>query len=184
MERYVDVAYQRDGEEPKRWAFKSLCERGEAGQLSPLADGTFYPASQFRLPSRSALPFPPYLHISRNHFNLDWLGERRLKNAVMVLEWTPSAAAVAAAPAETSSLTEEQRQRLHKALVLLDVTSAGGFARSELREALRCAEDLTPTDGELDALLAENGGGGGGDGDGGGDGRLSFAQMAHVFTCG
>ena len=111
MERYVDMAYQRDGEEPKRWAFCSLAEKTDATAAglrarSPLPgeratchgrcprrlpEGSFYPASEFRLHSRRPLPFPPYLAVSRNHFNLEWVGERRLKNAVMVLEWVPVA---------------------------------------------------------------------------------------------
>ena len=87
MERYQDIAYQRDGEEPLRWAFGILgAFKGAKGLPAPLANGTFYPASQFRLPSRSPLSFPESLCVSRNHFNLDWTGDRRLKNAVMVLE--------------------------------------------------------------------------------------------------
>lgn len=47
MERYQDVAYLRDGEEPRRWAFASLAERSVSGQPPPLlADGSFYCASQ------------------------------------------------------------------------------------------------------------------------------------------
>ena len=70
MERYVDMAYQRDGEEPTRWAFRTLGDVAAAdaptlpGAPLPFASGTFYPASQFRLHSRSPLPFPPYLAMS------------------------------------------------------------------------------------------------------------------------
>eukprot|EP00966_Prymnesium_polylepis_P218258 5051747-Prymnesium_polylepis.1 len=88
MERYIDMAYLRDGEEPQRWAFCTLGENRvdeddpeAAPRLAPLSEGTFYEASAFRLHSRAPLPFPPYLHMSRNHFNLEWTGERRLKNA-------------------------------------------------------------------------------------------------------
>ena len=42
MERYVDMAYQRDGEEARRWAFNSLKD-GLAHNPQ------FYPASEFRL---------------------------------------------------------------------------------------------------------------------------------------
>ena len=76
MERYVDMAYLRDGEEPQRWAFCTLgqmsaaAEEGGAAVLSPLAQKTFYPAAKFRLPNSGApLPFPAYLHCSRNHFS-------------------------------------------------------------------------------------------------------------------
>ena len=106
MERYVDMAYQRDGEEPKRWAFCHLAQplpaaatgaSADAGSIAtadaapswtPFADGTFYPASEFRLNSRAPLPFSSCLAVSRNHFNLEWLGERQvnkpLVEAVMV----------------------------------------------------------------------------------------------------
>ena len=79
MERYVDASYQRDGEEPRRWAFVDLAPSKEGGAPAVLTGGAFYPAASFRLHSRSALPFPSYLQVSRNHFNLDWVGERRLK---------------------------------------------------------------------------------------------------------
>ena len=55
MERYVDMAYQRDGEEPQRWAFCTLGQQKD-GVPTCLADGTFYPASDFHLHSRSPLP--------------------------------------------------------------------------------------------------------------------------------
>eukprot|EP00966_Prymnesium_polylepis_P107476 2487831-Prymnesium_polylepis.1 len=59
MERFVDLAYQRDGEEPNRWAFCALAEsKGHPLRPSPLAEGTFYPASDFRLSSRSPLTLP------------------------------------------------------------------------------------------------------------------------------
>ena len=60
-----------------RWAFCTLGETREPeegggdAQLAPLADGSFYPASSFRLHGRAPLPFPAYLHVSRNHFNLE-----------------------------------------------------------------------------------------------------------------
>ena len=83
------MAYQRDGEEPTRWAVCSLAEMRVAEgvpRAAPFADGAFYPASQFKLHSRSPLPFPEFVCVSRNHFDLALLGERRLKNAVMALD--------------------------------------------------------------------------------------------------
>ena len=143
MERFVDLAYQRDGEEPQRWAFCSLAQaNGPARTPAPLAEGTFYRADAFRLAARSPLPLPEYLCVSRNHFNLEWTGERRLKNAVMVLEWVPSAAAVARAAPRRAELTPPQQERLRKALALLDLDGSGSFDRAGLREALRSAEDL------------------------------------------
>ena len=122
MERYVDMAYLREGEEPVRWAFSSLGQTsGTAGKPTPFAEGTFYPASEFRLNARSPLPFPSYLSVSKNSFNLEWVGERRLKNSIMVLEWCPSVAALATLPPRVAVLTDAQSERLKKALMLLDV---------------------------------------------------------------
>ena len=162
MERYVDMAYLRDGEEPTRWAFCTLGESRvpegeEVSQLAPLVDGTFYPASSFRLHSRTPLPFPGYLQMSRNHFSLDWAGERRLKNAVMVLEWVPSVPKLAALPTSATSMSAAQQERIDSALRLLDFDSSGSFERAELREALRSAEDLQLTEAELDELLEAHG---------------------------
>ena len=131
MERYVDMAYQRDGEEPRRWAFCTLgqlpktdaadaadavtvstaaarASRAPCWALPLFGDGTFYPASEFRVHSRAPLPFPPSLAISRNRFNLEWMGERRLKNAVMVLEWVPSVAQLRRTSPLARTLSSEQ----------------------------------------------------------------------------
>ena len=131
MERYVDMAYQRDGEEPRRWAFCTLgqlpktdaADAADAATVSTAAarasrapcwalplfgDGTFYPASEFRVHSRAPLPFPPSLAVSRNHFNLEWMGERRLKNAVMVLEWVPCVAQLRRTSPLARTLSSEQ----------------------------------------------------------------------------
>ena len=122
MERYIDMAYLREGEEPQRWAFCTLGETrvtdgsDEAPQLAPLADGSFYPASQFRLHARTPLPFPQYLQVSRNYFNLGWVGDRRLKNAVMVLEWVPSTKQLSPLPTGAAEMSEAQQARLHAAL--------------------------------------------------------------------
>ena len=126
------MAYLRDGEEPHRWAFCTLGEtrvpEGESGappQLAPLSEGTFYPASSFRLHARTPLPFPAYLQMSRNHFNLEWAGERRLKNAVMVLEWVPSLEKLAALPTAAAAMNVAQQERVDSALRLLDFDSSG-----------------------------------------------------------
>ena len=69
MERYVDMAYQRDNEEPTRWAFCRLAETDAAtGGPAVLSAGTFYRAAQLRPPSRSPLsPLRSPLAPSRAH---------------------------------------------------------------------------------------------------------------------
>ena len=118
----------------------------------PIADGTFYPASYFRVHSGSSLPlpadsgsslpipadldllisdctilyycitgsslpFPADLLISRNHFNLNWAGERRLKNSIMVLDWAPSAQGLSLLPPSAAVLTDSQQERLSSAVL-------------------------------------------------------------------
>ena len=51
-----------------------------------------------RLHKRRPLHFPPYVALTDNYFDRGWVGERRLKNVVMVLEYVPSAAAIAPQP--------------------------------------------------------------------------------------
>ena len=177
----MDRAYLREGEEPTSWAFSTLAERREPGgedeaklppptasavgdalkhdllTLAPFRDGSFYRASQYRLTQRSPLPFPEYLCVTRNHHNLDWVGERRLKNAVMLLEWVPSVSALEPLSSKAGTLSEVQERRLRNALSLLDNGGAGRLSRKELREVLRSAEDLQLSDAEIDALLGEHG---------------------------
>ena len=109
---------------------------------APLQSGCFYPAAEFHLHSRQPLPLPDYLCVSRNHFNREWIGERRLKNAVCVLEWIPSASALREQEARARTLSPAQASRLQQALELLDLQGNGRFGPTELWQALRAAEDL------------------------------------------
>jgi len=161
IERYVDMAYQREDEEPMRWAFSALGRKsGPSHKPTPFAEGIFYPASQFRLNSRSPLPFPPYLGVSRNSFNLEWHGERRLKNSIMVLEWCPSVSEVAAMPPRVAVLTATQSERLKKSLELLDIDQSGDFSRTELIDMLHSADDYERKEAATKAakLLADEAG--------------------------
>ena len=186
MERYVDMAYQRDDEEPRRWAFCTLGETAAHAPIhdeadaqrhfasAPFAAGTFYPASQFKLHGRAPLPFASCLSVSRNHFNLDWVGERRLKNAVMVLEWVPSVGSLARVPPRVAPLTPEQGARLQAALELLDLHGDGMYDRVALARVLQAAEHTQPDDATLDELLAAKGN----------DGRLSRDAVRELLVSG
>ena len=173
MERYVDVAYQRDNEEPQRWAFCMLGEHAESQQEAPFASGVFYPASNFRLHGRSPLPFPPCLSVSRNHFNLDWVGERRLKNAVCVLEWVPSVAQLRRTPSLQPQLSTEQSGRVDDALKLLNLRGDWRYGRREIAQLMRAAEHEAVDDAAVDQLL-----------DGAHEESLSFDEMRRVLVSG
>jgi Ca2+-binding EF-hand superfamily protein len=152
MERYVDMAYQRDGEEIKTWAFCTLGGGGETPQ--------FYPADRFKLYGRNALPFSQDLDISINHYDPKWVGDRRLKNAYVVLELIPELAKLCPRIPKATALSEGSNARLQKALALLDVDNSGSFEIPELIEVLKSAEDIDLTEAELDELLLESSNGG------------------------
>ena len=201
MERYVDMAYQRDNEEPHRWAFCTLGEFADGRRVSdasvantadsdtdgrrlaPFASGAFYPAADFRLHGRQPLPFPPCVSLSRNHFNLDWSGERRLKNAVMALEYVPSVAALRRVPPSVQPLSETQRARLDDALRLLDMRGDERYGRSEVATLLHAVEHEDVDDITLDALMA-GAGTAGGDATDGAPPTLGVEELRRVLTHG
>ena len=80
--------------------------------------------------------------MSQNHFNLNWVGERRLKNAVMVMDWVPDLTQLRWQPAQQSTLTAGQETRLQNALSLLNLNGSGEFAAAEVMETLKSAEDI------------------------------------------
>ena len=77
-------------------------------------------------PSPSSLLSSPQLGVSRNFFDREWEGDRRLKNVSMLLEFVPSRGKLEPRPTPAlSSLSSEQRGSLLRALRLL---GAGGSA--------------------------------------------------------
>eukprot|EP00966_Prymnesium_polylepis_P201225 4662364-Prymnesium_polylepis.1 len=137
LERYVDLAYARDSEEPNRWPFLRLRDAQDNFRTA-----TFYPAAKFHLPGRAPLPFPPSLSISRNHFDLEWQGDRRLKNTTMVLEWVPSTSQLGVRAA--ASATPNQFQRLQQCCALLDPEGTGRFGPRQVEVMLAAAGDFPP----------------------------------------
>jgi len=152
MERYVDMAYQRDGEEIKTWAFCTLGGGLETPQ--------FYPANSFSLYGRNSLPFSQDLDISINHYDPKWVGDRRLKNAYVVLELIPDLVKLCPRISQATALSDASNARLQKALALLDVDNSGSFEIPELIEVLKSAEDIDLTEAELDELLLDSSKGG------------------------
>mmetsp|Transcript_38587 Transcript_38587/g.119257 ORF Transcript_38587/g.119257 Transcript_38587/m.119257 type:complete len:640 (-) Transcript_38587:150-2069(-) len=81
-------AYSRDDEHPRPWRASQLaCDPTAV----PAGDAAFYPVSRFRCrPQHKALAtLPRSLQMSDNAFRLSWcgVGDRRLKNTVVFLEW-------------------------------------------------------------------------------------------------
>jgi hypothetical protein len=145
IEKFQDLAYARDNEEPVPWQFRSLGKWDDLARQGTTADADdacrqqptptddnlaksdrhrrrrcaaahrcgcvvvvvvsattasapatptafppqFYAASDFHLHRRRSFPLPDDVLVSENYFNPRWSGERRIKNIVAVLEWTP-----------------------------------------------------------------------------------------------
>ena len=104
------MSYARHSEQPVSWHLSCL-GRGLDDQSD--AKQPFYPASQFALPGRPSINFPSHVGISTNHFNPKLTGDRRLKNAVMAIEWVPNSES-AAVPILPAMLTDVHRGQLLK----------------------------------------------------------------------
>jgi len=95
IEKYVDMQYSRDMEEPIHWNFDFVIRNkltpAKSGKDLKEGENPFYQLRDFRLTERQPLELPEFLGLSVNYFNPRWTGERRLKNVVCVLEYTPRA---------------------------------------------------------------------------------------------
>ena len=115
----------------------------------------------------SVLRADPLPHVLRS-FDLSWLGERRVKNAVMVMEWVPSEAALGplVPPGEetdaAAALSEAARARLQKALALFDFDDAGRLDAAALGAVLEASGDDVDvlSDSDLDRVVEDLGVGG------------------------
>ena len=75
-----------------------MLEARETGKEFPFSalivgDDAFYPLALFQMSmSQQPLPFPRTILLSSNYFRPSWagLGDRRLKNITLVLDWQPS----------------------------------------------------------------------------------------------
>mmetsp|Transcript_7246 Transcript_7246/g.21392 ORF Transcript_7246/g.21392 Transcript_7246/m.21392 type:complete len:5155 (-) Transcript_7246:1654-17118(-) len=93
IEKYVDLQYSRDNEEPISWRFEDIIQQSPVKNLSDVNDvqAPFYQMRSFHLHKRDPIALPRYLAASSNYFNPKWTGERRLKNVVCVMEYIPDA---------------------------------------------------------------------------------------------
>lgn len=91
-EEFIKQRYARDDEEAIPWEVDQLSYYPTKGKLG------FYPLSQFSIfqnysKANETLKFPDFLWVSRNSYQQAWSLTktlRRLKNVIMILEWTPS----------------------------------------------------------------------------------------------
>ena len=95
-------AFSRDDESQIAWAVDTLrsCGCVAAATVRPSHGCCFYQMNTFQIrPSQPRLQVDPKLLVSDNYFRLDWhgVGERRLKNVFLFLEWVPDSSAPGAA---------------------------------------------------------------------------------------
>ena len=154
IEKYVDLAYNRENESPEPWPFSALSS--ESGP-------PFYSYKEFHLCKREPLAFPDYLLASRNYFDCRFSGPRRLKNVTMVMEWIPSqkAARREHAPRLQGELQPDERQALKKAFELFDCDQSHDVNFDELDCLVRSAMDFHPSQNEMYAVLEAFSGKGG-----------------------
>lgn len=142
-EEFVKLKYMRDDEEPVPWEVNHLAKPPMDGSLG------FYELSKFAVYKNIIRPnlvlkFPDYLWVSRNYFHLQWCLRRqcrRLKNVIIILEWTPSydEGGVMAYIKDNIlgwnkevQLTSEQEARLKKSFELFDGNNDGYLNETEL----------------------------------------------------
>lgn len=85
-------AFTRDDEQHNPWATSILAQ---VPTLRLGGEEPFYSLQEFRVrPGQPCLAFPEHLLVTDNFFRTRWvgMGERRLKNVALILEWAPLAA--------------------------------------------------------------------------------------------
>jgi len=169
IEKFVDREYSRNEERPTPWPLKALLKpppfpQGGAATAAD-TDHPFYALKRFALRHQESLEMPAHLFCSRNYFNPSWSGLRRIKNVVMVMEWSPSAGGGEEGGEDTLRLFTAEE---HRAMALpsspareasfrkaFNMLSGGKvrLTRAELALTVRSMTDALPSETELDLLL-------------------------------
>lgn len=140
-------AYSRDDESRIAWAVDTLrsCGTLAADTVRPTHGCCFYQMNSFQIrPSQPLLQVAPHFLVSDNYFRLDWhgVGERRLKNVFLFVEWVPSR------PSSTTAAAAEDANAVCSGLVTLAEGESlrwmihhSRHAQAHLRFALRIASN-------------------------------------------
>eukprot|EP00808_Paulinella_micropora_P015456 g71669.t1 len=164
VEKFVEREYSRQEEAPRPWHIESVL--GSKPDLDPRVASKqeghpFYPMSQFKLRHQEPLKVPFYLLLSRNYFNPNWLGLRRVKNVVVALEWSPDPSQIAL-NTEAPVLSAQQAESLKKAFAFLcHQRGTDGKARvdrtklskQDVANAIEAATDEPASPTQLQELL-------------------------------
>eukprot|EP00928_Gymnodinium_smaydae_P006393 TRINITY_DN12258_c0_g1_i2.p1 TRINITY_DN12258_c0_g1~~TRINITY_DN12258_c0_g1_i2.p1 ORF type:complete len:1179 (-),score=178.35 TRINITY_DN12258_c0_g1_i2:170-3580(-) len=149
QEKIKMSAFSRDDEAPKPWKIEILQydprivaaqkeSKGVASNSHAIkkGDSAFYQMYDFQTrKDLKSLPFPNDMLMTDNFFRPSWvgLGDRRLKNVALVMEWEPL---VGTPPPQDALSAKEQMQRLFAELV-----QDGLPANEAAAEALRLLKD-------------------------------------------
>ena len=153
---FSDIAFARSDEKAPSWRLSALASEEAASRH-------FYPAAEFGLPSELGvrLPFPPFLRVSDGFFRREWDGPRRIKNAILLLEWLPTQEGFALDAAAGAKLRAKpdaaQLARIHALLA----DGGGALSAAAVETLLRCAMHVDVSADTLGALLAAQPGPGG-----------------------
>ena len=139
---YSDLAFSRVGEEQVPWPIELLCNSSD-----PSAASAFYPASEFACEHGRTINLPGELLLSNNWYRKAWHGPRRIKNAILILEWIPSLRALSE-QREGSRLSQATLSSAQRVIAQLwRIFAVGGhLAPDALHALLVTARLVLPTD--------------------------------------
>jgi len=168
VEKFVEREYSRNMERPKAWPVSMLGMDAPKDLDSNPEGHPFFPLKNFSLLTQRPLPFPPPLLLSRNYYNPAWTGLRRLKNVIILLEWTPDKGSLAlisdsehAAAATVSVRQEAAVERAHSLLAFHNQVDGGSgdskLTRAGLANAVLAATGEAAGEELLDALILKFG---------------------------
>mmetsp|Transcript_2417 Transcript_2417/g.3236 ORF Transcript_2417/g.3236 Transcript_2417/m.3236 type:complete len:3692 (+) Transcript_2417:353-11428(+) len=161
IEKFVDREYSRNEERPTPWPLQALLRpppSSSKNKKDDEDDHPFYPLREFALRHQESLEMPYSTYCSKNYFNPNWSGLRRIKNVVMVIEWTPDASddlrLYTADEQEALSLeiTKTREAALNKAFSML---SAGSdhMDTQQAMNMVKAASDQEVSSKQLNELL-------------------------------
>jgi len=170
IEKFVEREYSRNQEEQTPWPISVLMQTPPS---RPFGDNNvggeeteeehnfpFYKLEKFKLFNHhESLSMPQQLLCSKNYFNDKWSGLRRLKNTIMVMEWSPKSISGELSTPEANisknvSLTQNRKDAIRKSFLLLGGNKEGGMNSAGIRDTIEEITDLPAVDGQIPAAIS------------------------------
>lgn len=153
IEKFVEREYSRNQEEQTPWPISVLMQtppsrpfgdnNTEGEETEEEYNFPFYKLEKFKLFSHhESLSMPQQLMCSKNYFNNKWSGLRRVKNTIMVMEWSPKSASgelitPEAYISKNISLTQKRKDDIRKSFLLLGGNKKGGMNSVGIRDTIK-----------------------------------------------